>query len=110
MIGKRNKFSLSHYRLQTQDPGELVPCGPPIEVLPGDTIQGSTSALIRVTSLNAPVMHPYYVKIHHWFVPFRLIWDDWESFITGGETGADSSTYPTITLTTPPDRDWETNQ
>jgi hypothetical protein len=25
--------------------------------------------------------------------------DDWESFITGGETGADSTTFPTITLT-----------
>ena len=99
-IGKRNKFSLSHYKLMTCDMGELIPCGL-LEVLPGDTIQGSTSMLVRAGALNAPVMHPMNVKIHHWFVPFRLIWNDWESFITGGETGADSSTYPTITLTAP---------
>ena len=41
-------------------------------------------------------MHPVRVKVHHWFVPNRLIWDDWEDFITGGNDGNDSSTHPTI--------------
>jgi hypothetical protein len=44
-------------------------------------------------------MHPVHATIQHYFVPYRLIMDDWESFITGGETGADSTTFPTITLT-----------
>lgn len=94
---KRSKFSLSHYRLLTCDMGELIPAGL-IEVLPGDTFQQASSALIRVSPLLAPVMHPVVVRIHHWFVPHRLVWDDWEKFITGGPDGMDASVFPTITL------------
>lgn len=94
---KRSKFSLSNYKLFTCDQGELVPCGL-TEVLPGDTIQQATSALIRVSPLLAPVMHPVEVRIHHWFVPHRIIWEDWENFITGGPDGMDASVFPTITI------------
>ncbi len=92
---KRSKFSLSHYNLTTMNMGLVVPVGL-TEVLPGDTIQQATSAFIRVTPLVAPVMHPVHVSIHHWYVPLRLIWDDFETFITGGEDGLDTSEYPTI--------------
>lgn len=92
---KRSKFSLSYTKLLSCDMGELVPVGV-TEVLAGDSIQQSTSALVRVSPLLAPVMHPCYVNIHHWFVPHRLIWDDWEDFITGGPDGLDTSTFPTI--------------
>jgi len=94
---KRSKFSLSHYNLFSADMGELIPIGL-TEVLPGDTIQHSTSMLLRVSPLLAPVMHPVHARIHHWFVPNRLVWDDWESFITGGEDGMDASDFPTITF------------
>ena len=93
---KRNKFSLSNYKLLTGDMGELLPIGLQ-EVLPGDTIQHSTSALIRVSPLVSPVMHPVRVKIHHWFVPMRLLWQDWEDFITGGSYGSTPPSFPTIT-------------
>lgn len=92
---KRSKFSLSHTKLLSCDMGELVPISIQ-EVLPGDTMQKATSLLVRVTPLLAPVMHPVHVRIHDWFVPFRLIWDDFESFITGGPDGMDASTFPTI--------------
>lgn len=94
---RRNKFSLSNYKLLSCDLGELVPCGLQ-EVLPGDTIQCSSSALVRMSPLLAPVMHPLHVRIHHWYIPNRLIWDDWEDFITGGPDGLDASVYPTITF------------
>jgi hypothetical protein len=94
---RRNKFSLSNYKLLTCNLGELVPVNL-TEVLPGDTVQQATSMLLRCTPLTAPPMHPVQVKIHHWFVPMRLVWDDWEDFITGGEDGADASTFPTITF------------
>ncbi len=94
---KRNKFSLSNYKLLTADLGQLVPCAL-TEVLPGDSFLGQTSALIRTTPLAAPVMHPIQVRIHHWFVPTRLLFPEWEEFITGGNDGqGDGSTYPTIT-------------
>ena len=90
---KRSKHSLSHYNLLSCDMGKLVPIGM-VEVLPGDSFRHATSALIRVAPLVRPVMHPVQVKIHHWFVPFRILWSDWEDFITGGEDGTNSSTHP----------------
>lgn len=84
---KRSKHSLSHYTLSTFDMGQLVPVGH-YEVLPGDSIRQSTSCLLRVSPLMAPVMHPVTVRLHHWFVPYRvLLGDDWENFITGGSDG-----------------------
>jgi hypothetical protein len=94
---KRSKFSLSNYKLLSADMGTLTPIGI-TEVLPGDTIQQSTSALVRVSPLLSPVMHPVEVRIHHWYVPNRILWDDWEDFITGGSDGMDISEFPTITM------------
>lgn len=94
---KRNKFSLSNYKLLSCDMGELVPAGL-VEVLPGDTFQHAMSVLCRVSPLLAPVMHPVHLRIHHWFVPHRLVWEDWEDFITGGPDGMDASVFPTISF------------
>jgi len=79
---KRHKHSLSNYKLLSCDMGELVPIGL-TEVLPGDSIQQATNALVRASPLLAPVMHPVNVRIHHWFAPHRLVWNDLENFITG---------------------------
>ena len=73
--------------------GELIPLTW-YDTLPGDTIQHATSSLIRVSPLLSPVMHPVNVRIHHWFVPLRLIWDDFEDFITGGDDGLDATAHP----------------
>lgn len=91
----RYKHNLSNYKLTSADMGKLVPIGC-LEVLPGDTFQHSTSLLLRVSPLVTPVMHPVQVRIHHWFVPHRLVWTDWENFITGGPDGANASTHPYI--------------
>lgn len=91
----RNKFSLSHHKLLTCNMGELVPIGL-LEVLPGDSFQMATSALVRCSPLLTPVMHPVDVRIHHWFVPHRLVWTDWENFITGGPDGNNASVPPSI--------------
>ena len=91
---KRTKFSLSNTKLLSCNMGSLVPIGL-LEVLPGDSIQQATAALLRCSPLLAPVMHPVDVRIHHWFVPHRLVWDDFEDFITGGEDGMDASVFPT---------------
>lgn len=93
----RDKHSLSHTKLLTCSQGELVPIAC-FEVLPNDTIQHSTSLLIRTTPLLTPVMHPVYITVHHWFIPNRLIWTDWEDFITGGDDGLNASVAPTITV------------
>lgn len=90
---KRNKFSRSHYNLLTMNMGELIPiyCD---EVIPGDIWQQRTSALIRVSPQVKPTMHPVRVRIHHWYVPYRLIWDDYEDFFTGGNDGNQTPVHP----------------
>ena len=93
---KRNKFSLSFYRLFTCKMGYLLPIGL-IEVLPGDTIRHATGLFMRLAPMLAPVMHPCHVTIHTWYVPHRLIWDEFEDFITGGPDGLNTSVFPTIT-------------
>ena len=98
---KRSKFSLSHYKLLSQKMGVLVPISW-YEALPGDTIQMSTAALIRCAPLVTPVLHPVHVRIHHWFVPNRIIWDNWEKFITGGPDGMDATAHPYINFASAP--------
>lgn len=94
---KRSKFSLSHYKLLTCKMGQLVPVTW-FEALPGDTIQHATSALIRCAPLNTPVMHPVHVRFHHFFVPNRIIWANWENYITGGPTGMDTTAHPFVNM------------
>lgn len=98
---KRGKFSLSHFKLLTCKMGQLVPVAW-FEALPGDTIQQATSALIRCAPLVTPVMHPVSVRFHHWFVPNRIIWANWENFITGGPTGMDTTSHPFIAFAAQP--------
>lgn len=99
----RNKHTLSNYRLLTADMGGIYPVGL-VEVLPGDAFQHSTSLFMRFSPMAAPVMHPVTVRLHHFFVPHRLLWPEsegggWEQFITGGPDGNDAQTVPTYNTT-----------
>lgn len=94
---KRSKMSLSHYKLLTCKMGQLVPVAW-FEALPGDTIQHATSALVRCAPVVTPVMHPVSVRFHHFFVPNRIMWANWENFITGGQNGLDTTVHPSISI------------
>jgi len=103
---KRSKHSLSHYQLSTFDMGELVPVAN-FEVLPGDSVRMATSCLLRLSPLATPVMHPVQFRIHHWFVPYRILWAGWEDFITGGPDGLNATSPPTITNPGTPGSVWD---
>ena len=83
---KRNTFNLSHEVKTTCNFGTLIPiyCE---EVLPGDSFRVNTSSLVRLAPMWAPIMQRINVYTHYFFVPYRLIWDDWEEFITAGVKG-----------------------
>lgn len=97
---KRSKFNLSHTQLLTCKMGQLVPIGL-TEVLPGDSFQHAAQAFIRAAPLATPPMHPVRIAIRHFFVPNRLVWEDFEDFITGGPDGMDDSVFPTINISDP---------
>lgn len=101
---KRFGYNLGHTHLTSFDMGELIPIAC-MEVLQGDIWDMSTSALVRMAPMVSPPMHPTHVTIHHWFVPFRILWTDvdgpntgFEAFITGGPSGTSAPTAPKITM------------
>lgn len=87
-------FDLSHERKLSFNMGDLVPCYLD-EVLPGDHFKVKTETMLRMAPMLAPVMHRLNVYVHYFFVPNRIIWSDWESFITGGKDGLSAPTFPT---------------
>lgn len=94
---KRAKFNLSNFHNCTFKMGYLYPVNL-TEVLPGDSIQLSTSVFLRLAPMVVPVMHPVYMHLSNFFVPSRILWSGFEDFITGGPDGTDTSVLPTITL------------
>ncbi len=95
---KRNVFDMTHDRKLALKMGELVPvmCE---EVIPGDSFQVSSELMIRMAPMVSPTMHMVNSSIHFFFVPNRIIWDEWEQFITGGEDGDDNSVMPYTEIT-----------
>lgn len=95
-----NTFDLSHDRKFSMNMGELTPILD-MDIVPGDKITMSSSQMLRLAPMIAPVMHKMNVFMHFFFVPNRILWDNWEDFITGGEMGNDTSVFPYITLDSP---------
>lgn len=94
---KRNVFNLSYENKLTMNMGELVPimCMP---IVPGDKFRVNTEALVRLAPLVAPMMHRVNVYTHYFFVPNRLVWNDWEDFITKGIDGENTPVLPRLNL------------
>lgn len=66
------------------------------EMLPGDRFRVRTDSLVRTMPLSSPAFGRLRMYIHYFFVPNRLVWDNWEDFITGGESGQDTHVPPFI--------------
>ncbi len=79
---KTSTFDLSHDVKLSFDMGELVPTSC-IDVLPGDKFKISVENMFRFAPLVAPVMHKVTASTHYFFVPNRLLWSDWDRWITG---------------------------
>ena len=95
-VPRRNAFSRSYENHLTTDFGKLAPmlCE---EVYPADDYRVRTEAVIKLAEMIAPAMARIDAYMHYFFVPTRLLFDEWEKFITGGVDG----TYPNGTELTP---------
>lgn len=93
---KLNKFDLSHERKFSGFLGALYPVMVQ-EILPGDRFRVSSEIMMRFAPMIAPVMHRVNVFVHYFFVPNRLVWDEWDDFITGGREGTSAPIHPYIT-------------
>lgn len=92
----RNSFNLSHEKKMTLQMGTLTPIFVQ-DVVPGDYFKLRSEVFIRFLPMFAPIMHRVNVYTHYFFVPNRLVCadNDWQEFITGGDTG-DSDVLPPI--------------
>jgi len=79
---KRTAFNLSHDKKLSCRMGDLVPILNE-EIIPGDNWQVNSGTFLRLAPLIAPVMAKVDVYIHYFFVPNRILDDNWEDFITG---------------------------
>lgn len=95
---KRSYMNLSYESKLSCQMGALVPimCK---EVVPGDTFKIRSNAIIRFSPLLGPVMSNVKVYMHYFFVPNRLLWDNWNDFITGGPDGTLAPEAPYFDLT-----------
>lgn len=89
----RSVFNLSYDKKFDGDMGYLYPvmCD---EVVPGDVVRVGNQTVIRFQPLVAPIMHEINVYAHYYFVPYRLLDDDWEEFISGGVQGDSTAVLP----------------
>lgn len=86
---KQSYFNLSHDHKLSFNMGKLIPVNT-IEVLPGDMIRQNSDVMIKFSPLISPVMHDVNVKLYSFFIPYRILWDNWETFIAGSKSGADT--------------------
>lgn len=91
---RRNKFNLSFDVKTTADMGILYPVGTPQMMVPGDSFRVGHEVVAQLQPMVAPVMADMSVYFYDFFVPFRLLWDDWETFITRGVSGDEEPPLP----------------
>ena len=80
MHASRTRFNRDQTILTTFDSGKLIPFYVD-EVLPGDTFNVNTSAIIRMTTPKYPVMDDAFIDFYYFFCPNRILWDNFKFFM-----------------------------
>lgn len=94
----RSKFDRSHAYKTTFDAGYLIPVFVD-EVLPGDTFTVKQTAFARLATPLKPIMDNIYLDTQYFFVPYRLVWDNWQAFCGERADPDDDPTTYTIPTT-----------
>lgn len=90
---RRSVFNLSNVRKMTCDMGKLYPFFFR-ELIPGDKFKISNRVVVRANPLVAPVYATITARTEYFFIPTRLLWEDWETFFTKGVSGDETLLPP----------------
>lgn len=92
---KSSNFDLSHDVKLSFNMGYLTPvlC---METLPGDKFRINSELMLRFQPMVAPIMHQIYATMHYYFVPNRILWPNWENFITNTKVNDVLPAMPTL--------------
>lgn len=82
----RSKFDRSFIHKTTCNAAELVPIYVDPDIVPGDTVTMRMSDLIRMTTPITPVMDELKADFYFFFVPNRLVWDNFKKFMGENDT------------------------
>ena len=88
----RAAFDRQFTHKSTFDAGYLIPVYVD-EVLPGDTFNLKMTAFARLATPIYPVMDNMYLDSFFFFVPNRLIWNNWQKFMGQQDNPGDSTSY-----------------
>lgn len=88
----RSVFDRSHDYKTTMDAGYLIPFFVD-EVLPGDTFKLRVNSFVRMNTLIAPFMDNVFMDTFFFFVPSRLVWDNWQRFCGEQKNPGDSTDF-----------------
>lgn len=76
----RSRFNRDQNILTTFDAGKLIPFYVD-EVLPGDTFNVKTAAIIRMTTPKYPVFDDAFIDFYYFFCPNRILWKNFKNFM-----------------------------
>ncbi len=89
----RSVFNLSHEHSTAFDMGQLIPALI-LEAVPGDIFAMQAEILVRLQPLMSPAFTQMHATMHTFFVPYRILDENFEDFITKGISGENSYTLP----------------
>lgn len=92
-IGKKSKHNLGNTWSGSLQWGALTPIYCKM-VTPGERIEYNPSILIQSPAFSTITFGRVQVSQHSFFVPSRLLWKDFQSFIVGGDNGQQTFTPP----------------
>jgi len=98
----RASFKMERGYKTTFDAGYLVPvlCE---EVLPGDTFKLRMTAFVRLATPIFPVMDNLHLDSFFFFIPNRLVWNNWQKFMGEQDDPGDSISFLVPTQECPAD-------
>ena len=88
----RSSFDRSHGLKTSCDAGLLVPIFVD-EVLPGDTLSLRASLFGRLATPLKPVMDNLFMETFFFFIPNRLVWENWQKFCGQQDNPGDTTDY-----------------
>ena len=89
----RSKFIRPSQHKTAFNLGEIVPIYCDADILPGDTVSLDLATLVRMSTPIAPIMDNIFIDYYAFFVPNRLVWNEWKKFM-----GDNTTSYGAVTV------------
>ncbi|WNK13763.1 MAG: major capsid protein [Microvirus sp.] len=96
----RSSFGIQKSHKTTFDSGFLVPIYVD-EILPGDTFSVKMTAFARLATPIFPTMDNLYMDTFFFFVPNRLVWNNWQKLMGEQDAPGDSISFTVPQITSP---------